>query len=192
MEEHALPPGSTAHHPDLDWSQVRETILMMELAVAQIETAMKDSDGSVGVLADSFTSMMDSIRLINDEVRALPDDEKNHAMHQTISRHCEEVISRMQSVIIAFQFYDKLTQRLNHVSRSIDGLANLIGSPGRLYNPEEWRKLQELVRSKYTMEEERVMFDAITRGMNISQALALYHSAVQEKKKHEEGDIELF
>lgn len=192
MEEHALPPASTAQRPDLDWSQVRETILMMELAVAQIETAMKDSDGSVGVLADSFTSMMDSIRLINDEVRALPDDEKNHAMHQAISGHCEEVISRMQSVIIAFQFYDKLTQRLNHVSRSIDGLANLIGSPGRLYNPEEWRKLQELVRSKYTMEEERVMFDAITRGMNISQALALYHTAVQEKKQREEGDIELF
>ncbi len=192
MAELNINGGSSAQHPDLDWSQVRETILMMELAVAQIETAMKDSDGSVGVLADSFTSMMDSIRQINDEVRDLPEDDKTAGPHRTIGRHCEEVISRMQSVIVAFQFYDKLTQRLNHVSRSIDGLADLIGSPVRLYNPEEWRKLQEQVRSKYSMEEERVMFDAITRGMSISQALALYHTAMREKKAQEEGDIELF
>ncbi len=185
-------PGSDARHPDLDWSQVRETILMLELAVAQIETAMKDSDGSVGVLADSFTAMMDSIRQINDEVRALPEDAKTAGPHQIISGHCEDVISRMQSVIIAFQFYDKLTQRLNHVSRSIDSLAGLISTPARLYSPEEWRALQELIRSKYTMEEERRMFDAIMRGMNISQALAVYHTAMQEKKRREEGDIELF
>lgn len=192
MDETLLAGGSDARRPDLDWSQVRETILMLELTVAQIETAMKDSDGSVGVLADSFTSMMDSIRQINDEVRALPEDEKTAGPLQVISGHCQDVISRMQSVIIAFQFYDKLTQRLNHVSRSIDNLAGLISTPARLYSPEEWRGLQELIRSKYTMEEERAMFDAIMRGMNISQALAVYHTAVQEKKRQEEGGIELF
>lgn len=192
MDEINSAGGSDARHPDLDWSQVRETILMLELAVAQIETAMKDSDGSVGVLADSFTSMMDSIRQINDEVRDLPEDPKTAGAHQVISSHCNDVISRMQSVIIAFQFYDKLTQRLNHVSRSIDSLAGLISSPSRLYSPEEWRTLQELIRSKYTMEDERRMFDAIMRGMSISQALAIYHTAVQDRKRQEEGGIELF
>lgn len=187
-----LSAGSDARRPDLDWSQVRETILMLELAVAQIESAMKDSDGSVGVLADSFTSMMDSIRQINDEVRDLPQDEKTAKTVQVIGAHCQDVISRMQSVIIAFQFYDKLTQRLNHVSRSIDSLAGLISTPARLYSPEEWRSLQDLIRSKYTMEDERVMFDAIVRGMSISQALAVYHTAVQEKKRQEGGGIELF
>lgn len=192
MDEPLLAGGSDARRPDLDWSQVRETILMLELAVAQIETAMKDSDGSVGVLADSFTSMMDSIRQINDEVRDLPEDTKTAGAHQVISAHCNDVISRMQSVIIAFQFYDKLTQRLNHVSRSIDNLAGLISSPSRLYSPEEWRALQEQIRSKYTMEDERMMFDAIMRGMSISQALAIYHTAVQDRKRQEEGGIELF
>lgn len=49
--------GTSAHMPDLDWSQVRETVLMLELSAVQIETAMKDSNSSVEVLTDSFTSM---------------------------------------------------------------------------------------------------------------------------------------
>ena len=48
---------STAARPDLDWSQVRETILMLNLAVAQIEMALKESSGSVDVLTNSFTDM---------------------------------------------------------------------------------------------------------------------------------------
>lgn len=33
--------GSTAHAPDLNWSQVNETVLRLELAEAQIEAAIK-------------------------------------------------------------------------------------------------------------------------------------------------------
>ena len=33
--------GTSAHMPDLNWSQVRETVLMLELSAAQIEAAMR-------------------------------------------------------------------------------------------------------------------------------------------------------
>lgn len=184
--------GSHASHPDLDWSQIRETVLMLELSVAQIESAMKDSDGSVGVLADSFTTMMDTIRQIDDEARALPEEGWVGELRAKLQGQCGQVIQQMQTVIIAFQFYDKLTQRLDHAARSIDNLAGIISSPASLYNPEEWRKLQELIRSKYTMEEERQMFDAIMRGLSVNQALAIFHTAVQARKKQEEGSIDLF
>jgi hypothetical protein len=39
--------GSTAHAPDLDWSQVRETVLMLHLAAGQVEAAMRESTASV-------------------------------------------------------------------------------------------------------------------------------------------------
>lgn len=50
---------STADKPDLGWSQVRETVLMLGVAMGQIESAMKDGNESVAVdvLSDSFTSM---------------------------------------------------------------------------------------------------------------------------------------
>lgn len=49
-----LPP-STAARPDLDWSQARETIMMLKLAVAQIAMVLQESSGSVDVLTHSFT-----------------------------------------------------------------------------------------------------------------------------------------
>ena len=42
-DENNHPRGTSAHMPDLNWSQVRETVLMLELAAVQIESAMKDS-----------------------------------------------------------------------------------------------------------------------------------------------------
>ena len=56
-EDTTEPRGTSAHMPDLNWSQVRETVLMLELAAVQIESAMKDSNASVEVLTNSFTSM---------------------------------------------------------------------------------------------------------------------------------------
>ena len=55
---------STSSHPDLDWSQVRETVLMLKLAAAQVEFSLKDGSNSVNTLTDSFTSMAGSIEAI--------------------------------------------------------------------------------------------------------------------------------
>lgn len=39
-------PGSRVNSPDLDWTQLRETLVMLCLAAAQIENSMIESDGS--------------------------------------------------------------------------------------------------------------------------------------------------
>jgi phospholipid N-methyltransferase len=46
-DEIDAPRGTSAHMPGLNWSQVRETVLMLELSAAQIEAAMKDSNSSM-------------------------------------------------------------------------------------------------------------------------------------------------
>ena len=64
----------------------------------------------------------------------------------------------------------------------------------RLYNPYEWLGMQEKIKSRYTMEEERLMFDAMMEGKSVKQALAIYVQAMAEKrhKEEDEEDIELF
>lgn len=178
---------STAARPDLDWSQVRETILMLGLAVSQIEMAMKDSGESVDMLANSFTTMFGHVQVIADVAKSIPEGEAR----ENIQSNCAIVGSKMQEAIIAFQFYDRLVQRLSHVCHSIDGLADLISDSGRLYNPHEWFGMQQKIRSKYTMEEEKLMFDAIMEGKSIKAALAIY----QERKAGLQSaavDVELF
>ena len=60
-----IPRGTRAHTPDLDWSQIRETVLMLELAAGQVDAAMRDSNSSVDTLMDTFTSMASTLGMID-------------------------------------------------------------------------------------------------------------------------------
>jgi len=178
---------SSAVNSDLDWCQVRETILMLGLAIAQIESAMKDSGESVETLANSFTSMSGTVQVIADAAHDLPDG----AAKQCVEDNCRIVAARVNEAIIAFQFYDRMVQRLAHVAHSVDDLGSLMADNGRLHNPHEWVGMQQKIRSKYTMDEERLMFDAIMQGMSVKQALGLYLE-LRRKKQAEQVDVELF
>ena len=57
-------PGSSSVNPDLDWSQIKETISMICLAMAQIETTLNDSSKSVDDLTSTFTGMSSDARQI--------------------------------------------------------------------------------------------------------------------------------
>ncbi len=176
---------SPADRPDLDWSQVRETVMMLNLAVAQINNALQDGDESVKTLTGSFTTMMDNIGTIQSAAATLA---AKSSQRDDIMRNCGAIASQMQMAIIAFQFYDKLNQRLGHLTDSLASLGSLVASPERLYNPQAWNQLQADIKSRYTMESDKAMFDAILKGASIEEALHL--SRTQDKSEKE--DIELF
>lgn len=181
--------GSTAARPDLDWSQVRETILMLNLAVAQLETAMRDSGGSVDVLTTTFTDMYGNMMNLVEAAAALPESPVKHSVQEM----GVNVSGQMQQAIIAFQFYDRLSQRLTHVSHSLASLSAIVRDPARLYNPAAWRELQDQLRSRYTMEDERIMFDTLLATGDVQLALAQYVARKQEEAAAEgDGDVELF
>lgn len=182
---------STADKPDLGWSQVRETVLMLGVAMAQIESAMKDGTESVDVLSDSFTSMYGHVQRIEREAEALIGHAAEGQGAESIRATCKTVSSKMQQVIVAMQFYDKLAQRLSHVSHSMQALAELISDLGRIYNPGEWVALQEKIKSRYTLEEERVMFEAIMKGASIDEALAASAEYLRNIKQKTDN-VELF
>jgi hypothetical protein len=176
---------SSADNPDLDWSQVRETVLMLNLAVAQISSTLVEGDDSIAKLADTFTSMVGNVETVNMAASQLADSTEK----QTIAENCASVLNEMQRAIISFQFYDKLSQRLSHVSNSLNVLGNLVSDPNKLYNPYEWKGLQEKIKSKYTVESDRIMFEYILKGHTIEQALEL---ANQSAPSDTGEDVELF
>lgn len=178
---------SGAQKPDLDWSQVRETALMLNLAVAQILDALNEGDESVLNLTESFTAMANNVQATHVAAKALPESTEK----ATILNNSSSVLNDLNHSIIAFQFYDKLTQRLNHVSKSLEGLVSLVSDPKRLYIPHEWRGLQEQIKSHYTVELERLMFDYILQGHSIEQALELVRQSKQPTNNSDD-DIELF
>jgi len=185
--------GSSAFRPDLDWSQLKETILMLNLSVAQIDQSMHEGNASVSTLSHSFTALATNISDIQSSIEHLnSEDAESAKVKLIIQGSTTTALDKVQSAIIAFQFYDKLTQRIDHVSKSLASLTHLISDPSTLYSPIEWQTLQESIRSKYTMDEERLMFDRVISGMPIEQAIIEFNKDMANADHSEDDEIELF
>ena len=176
---------SKSNQPDLDWSQVRETVKLLTVSVAQVEDSMKAGDESVNLLAGSFTSMVDHMNAIHDILNTLEAGETR----DLALMHCTATQEKINASIMAFQFYDRLQQCLDHISIGLRGLSAIIDNPQRLYNPNEWYQFQSEIRSRYTMESEKALFDAILQGKSIDEAIAL---VAESSHNDDEDDIELF
>ena len=177
---------SNSFTPDLDWTQIRETSKLLNLSAGQVEDMLITADVSVDTLTDSFTSMVEHMQTIYNHLQDLDDSPSR----EEALRSCTETSQRIQDSIIAFQFYDRLQQCLHHVTSNLKGLSSLVESPERLYNPFEWHKFQMEIRSRYTMESEKIMFDAVLQGKTIEEALVIKEAA--EAEQTDDDDIELF
>lgn len=168
---------------EMDWSHIKETVMMLNLSVARLEHAMTDGEDSVETLTDSFTSLAASISTMGTAATDLPDS----PIKETILRNWNAVSDKVHGSIVAFQFYDKLSQRLVHISKSLSEMTALVESDTRINDPYEWKGLQEMIKSKYTLDSDLDMFNAILSGKSVSQIL----SDAREKYK-DDNDIELF
>ena len=181
---------STSGQPDLDWSQVAETVRMLNLAVAQIAMAMHEGEDSIESLSRAFTEMVDNVNGIAVAASSTADDAGHAAtVEGEILQRCASVQGRIQQNIVAFQFYDRLSQRLDHVRFALDALSGLVADSTRLFNPAEWHGLQQTIRSRYTMREEQDMFDALAHGATVEEALEIVRAKIHQG---EIDDIELF
>jgi hypothetical protein len=158
---------------------------MLILSAIQVEDMLNESDVSVNTLTESFTSIVEHMQSINDHLLSLDSCE----IRDEAITCCAETTGKIQASIIAFQFYDRMQHCLQHVTSNLKGLSELVENPNRLYNPAEWRQFQHEIRSRYTMESEKLMFDAIVQGKTVQEALSI-------KNAHQEDDqsdnIELF
>jgi hypothetical protein len=144
----------------------------LELGAAQLDAAIRESDARVDQLAGAITSVATDARELEMQVRALdsPDPVTVTQARARIARLTDALGSHVQTTITALQFYDKLIQRLTHVR---EGLAIPSDSAAAAVNlaAADWSALLEQVRSRYSMVEERVLFDFMMRGLNADQML---------------------
>ncbi len=171
-----------ATNTEKNWSQMRETVLLINVAVARIEHAMNEGDDSFTSLSQSFVGIVDSAKQIIQSTAQLEDS----ATKPTIDDSCRIISQRVESSIVAFQFYDKLSQRMALVAKTLNSLTEMLKDPDKTNTRDEWIKLQNEIRSKYTLDADQQMFDDVLNGMPIEKAL---EAAVS---KTTENDIEFF
>lgn len=182
----------------LGWKELQETVLTLNLAVAQIEMSMKDGDHSVSTLIDSFTTLSGCVQVIDSASSEIPDKPTSETdcrtIRETVQTNVDLVAEKVDAAIVAFQFYDKLTQRLSHVNKSLIALTGIVSDGEEIESHAKWHNLREQIRKIYSMVDEASMYDAIMQGEDIATALqiATQHQARPADEKDNSGEVDLF
>jgi len=165
-----------------DVCQIRRTVRMLDLAAARVSYALQDGNDSVDTLIHSFTHMTEQVMAIQAGIEQLPDTENK----AELLTNCQQAMNTVQDTTMAFQFYDRLNQRMQHISISLDKLSDLIDNPERMSKPASWLELEQKIRSHYTLDNDLEMFDAVLAGQNIEDIMS------QASEVEEDAGIELF
>lgn len=180
--------------------EVQETIMVLNLSVAQIELSITDGDNSVNTLIDSFTFMSEHIEKIessSQKIAEMSDQiEGIEEFNNSLLVQTNELSVKMQQAIIAFQFYDKLSQRLDHVSKGLSGLAEIVSHEMHAKDKDQWEAFKAEVRKGTTMREEEELFELIfDQEMPAEQAIEIMKERMRDRMHTEEEaeeEIEFF
>lgn len=160
------------------WHYTEDTLTLLSVSVAQIKSILNDGGESVSELTDSFIEMAKTFQQLMDHKT---DIEKTDL---------SQIRQQIEQGIVAFQFYDRISQRLDHVSNSLQNMGAIISDPEKRSDPVQWQTFQESIQSKFTMESERKLFQAILNGAAVEEALEFSKS--NNNSKNDANDIELF
>jgi len=158
-----------------------ELCSFVDLGIAQLEGAVREADTRVDRLAHSMAGVREAM----DRMAKLAD---GGAPTAAISELIESMREHVSAAVIALQFYDKLTQRIQHVR---DGLVVPLAHVEE--QPEgkspHWDALLDRVRERYSMVEERVLFDFLMKGAGAEQMLT---ALTDLRGATNPGELELF
>ena len=166
---------------------------LTRLAAAQIRVTVTESGESVDDLTRSFTEIVAQDRSIRASIEQLPDVPEIKEIKEQISHLSTQIGMNVQNAVMAFQFYDRLCQRLDHTSECLRNLSEIEDNE-QTSSAGEVIKLRDKVYNHFTMEEERLLFDAVLTSKDFEQAIAEYSNAraLAQLENDDDDDIELF
>ena len=118
---------------------------VLELVAMQLEVAMQNAASQAETLSGSvaaFTAIGARMRATNDP---------------TLAEYARSIAEEAGKAMMAMQFHDQLAQRVTHVRDTLGDMHDELlaeGSP-------DWNALLRKMRSHYTMEDERRLFDMV-------------------------------
>lgn len=168
---------------EVDWCHIQESIKILLLAMAQIELSLTDGEQNVTSLGELFTDMAKHLEGMNNYLVQLKDTPSE------VLSHGENLASAVNEGVVAFQFYDRVSQRLQHVIMGLALMEEVLSNQKERISPEAWDKLQEEIEASYSLDCEKKMFDLVLQGVPVHEALKLYKDQHQSTP---EDDIELF
>jgi hypothetical protein len=160
--------------PDGEQNVARGLHQFLNLGVAQLDAAVRESDAQVDKIAQSLA--------------AIATDMQQFDSGADVAELMTSVRASLAAAVKALQFYDKLIQRLTHVRSGLAIPADATADTGVAASV-DWNNILDQVRARYSMVEERVLFDFMMRGLRAEQMLKALKSL---REAAAPGELELF
>jgi hypothetical protein len=178
--------------PLADWTPEQQIAHMLDLCEAQMESALCESDLAVDALIKAFSGLTESAQTMNAMAAKLTPEQRDVLGATDVKKQMEAIERQMSAAIIAFQFYDKLTQRLGHVRYSLSTLALFVCDRAQTTQRDQWRRLFTTLKRLYRTEEEKQIFQMMVEGASAEETRDHIHQSTQTLRIGTSGDIELF
>lgn len=210
--------ASEAFVPSVHAADMRELSCFLELMIDQISFTLQESEGSVNVLTASITMMAANVSKIEQHLPDLTKASKRRYLDSTeveqadvddvlsvsemMRTFCAQVENEMLKAVTAFQFYDRLSQRITHIQENLQAISEVTRAQDKQH-PVLWRRLHERMRSVYTLEQEQRLYRALLqrlsaegRNTDVMSSSVKEHDNAASRSANEKtssyGDIELF
>lgn len=165
---------------------VSNQVVLLQLAAAQLTLSLKEAEKPFNDLSRLFLEIVQHHRQIDDLLsqKTRPDIPTLHKLH----KKTEE---KVKSSIVDFQFYDRMSQRLQHILSHLQQAILVLNKSEGFQNDSQWAEIFEKIEQSYTMQEEQDLYLAIKNGDGFEQAVK---KLIKKSQTTEvvETDIELF
>ncbi len=139
-----------------------------ELARALILFCIQDGN----IASENISGRLAKIQtMLNETQEKLGGNEENIPLLMAVNG----VQSEVTEALMALQFFDRITQRMDHAVATIEGV----------------QSTQDM-RKRFTMEDERVLYDALSKGANLDLAVNMAKQTLISTIDKKGEDIELF
>lgn len=185
---HVLPKPNEPSSDDtliapIAWTPEQQIARMLELCEAQMESALSESDVAMDALIKSFAGLIEAGQSLGAANEKTPAD---------LAQQLDALRKQTAAAVVAFQFYDKLNQRLGHVRYSLSALAMFVCEPAKSHERDQWRRLFSTLRRLYRTEEERELFKLMVEGATAEQAREHIQQSTLTLRSAPTGEIEIF
>ena len=136
-----------------DWNTSPAPLHPLEISIAQIRNAMSSSEEGVAQLSANFIEMATLLDGLVDSVLDCQPEEEGAGVEEVVGRIKAVVNDSLQSL----QFYDRLTQRMNHVIIVLEQLVAYMTMNQSVTESE----IYERILSNFTLEDEKALLHAM-------------------------------
>ena len=144
-----------------------------DLAIALIKFCNQDGDEASKEISERLSAMQAQVN----EAKALLDDSDNAT---AVSEKLDGMSMEIMNTVIALQFFDRISQRMEHAVESIEVISDAASEKAKT------------LEQRFTMDDERILYDALLEGCSVDEALERANLRLNDTIESHGTDIELF